>query len=114
MFSQNCQSNWNLLRPICLSLQHFEQDDPELYLTKIRYIEENDVNDMELTFSEEEYEGSTLSKVPDEEWNHQNHSAEYRKHRVPCPFHKQSIDLNPMTEFQLGLQNQDLWCLLPK
>ena len=44
-------------------LQYFEQDDPELYLTKIRYIEENDVNDMELVFAEEEYEGSSLVRV---------------------------------------------------
>ncbi len=43
--------------------QYFEQDDPELYLTKIRYIEENDVNDMELSFSEEEYEGGALARV---------------------------------------------------
>ena len=39
-------------------LQYFETDDPELYKTKIRYIEENDVSDMELTFSEEEYSES--------------------------------------------------------
>ena len=44
-------------------MQYFEQDDPELYLTKIRYIEENDVNDMELVFAEEEYEGSSLVRV---------------------------------------------------
>ena len=35
--------------------QYFETDDPELYTSKIKYIEENDINDMELTFSEEEY-----------------------------------------------------------
>ncbi|CAG7718986.1 unnamed protein product [Allacma fusca] len=35
--------------------RHFEQDDPEFYLGKVRYILENDVNPMELTFSEEEY-----------------------------------------------------------
>ena len=46
-----------------ISLQYFEQDDPELYLTKIRYIEENYVNDMELVFAEEEYEGSSLVRV---------------------------------------------------
>jgi hypothetical protein len=36
-------------------LQYFETDDPELYKTKIKYIEENDIEGMELTFSEEEY-----------------------------------------------------------
>lgn len=35
--------------------QYFETDDPELYKTKIKYIEENDIDGMELTFSEEEY-----------------------------------------------------------
>ena len=44
-------------------LQYFEQDDPELYVTKIKYIEENDVNDMELVFAEEEYVDGRLDKV---------------------------------------------------
>ncbi|XP_052269096.1 apoptosis-resistant E3 ubiquitin protein ligase 1-like isoform X1 [Dreissena polymorpha] len=35
--------------------KYFETDDPELYKTKIKYIEENDIEGMELTFSEEEY-----------------------------------------------------------
>lgn len=30
-------------------------DDPELYKTKIKYIIENDIEEMDLTFSEEEY-----------------------------------------------------------
>lgn len=38
--------------------QHFEQDDPELFVSKIKYILENDVTDMELTFSEEEYDSN--------------------------------------------------------
>jgi len=36
-------------------LQYFETDDPELYKTKVRYIEDHDIEGMELTFSEEEY-----------------------------------------------------------
>ncbi|WAR20444.1 AREL1-like protein [Mya arenaria] len=35
--------------------KYFETDDPELYKTKIKYIEENDIEGMELTFAEEEY-----------------------------------------------------------
>lgn len=35
--------------------KYFEQDDPDLYVSKIKYILENDVEDMELNFSEEEY-----------------------------------------------------------
>lgn len=35
----------------------FEQDDPQFYLSKVKYIEENDVSDLEITFSEEEYSG---------------------------------------------------------
>jgi hypothetical protein len=36
-------------------LQYFEQDDPELYISKVKYILDNPVEPMELTFSEEEY-----------------------------------------------------------
>lgn len=36
--------------------KYFEQDDPELYLSKIKYILENDVEDMDLYFVEEEYD----------------------------------------------------------
>ncbi|XP_053395047.1 apoptosis-resistant E3 ubiquitin protein ligase 1-like [Mercenaria mercenaria] len=39
--------------------RYFETDDPELYKTKIKYIEENDIEGMELTFSEEEYNVGT-------------------------------------------------------
>uniref|UniRef100_T1IIH2 HECT-type E3 ubiquitin transferase n=1 Tax=Strigamia maritima TaxID=126957 RepID=T1IIH2_STRMM len=35
--------------------KYFEQDDPDLYVSKIKYIIENDVEEMELTFTEEEY-----------------------------------------------------------
>ena len=38
-----------------ISVQYFETDDPELYTSKIKFIEENDIEDMELTFIEEEY-----------------------------------------------------------
>ncbi|XP_052123862.1 apoptosis-resistant E3 ubiquitin protein ligase 1 isoform X1 [Frankliniella occidentalis] len=36
--------------------KYFEQDDPELYLSKIKYILENDVEEMDLYFIEEEYD----------------------------------------------------------
>ena len=51
-----------LITPIVI-LQYFEQDDPDLYVTKIRFIEENDVEDMDLTFQEEEYRDGRLDKV---------------------------------------------------
>lgn len=38
--------------------QHFESDDPELYETKIKFIEENSVEDLELYMVEEEYDDS--------------------------------------------------------
>lgn len=37
-------------------LQYFEQDDPDLYLSKVKYILEHDVEEMELYFVEEEYD----------------------------------------------------------
>ncbi|XP_014274256.1 apoptosis-resistant E3 ubiquitin protein ligase 1 isoform X1 [Halyomorpha halys] len=36
--------------------KYFEQDDPDLYLTKVKYILEHDVEDMDLFFVEEEYD----------------------------------------------------------
>lgn len=44
--------------------QYFEQDDPDLYLTKVKYILEHDVEDMDLFFVEEEYDSTgQLNKV---------------------------------------------------
>lgn len=43
---------------LAVTFKHFENDDPELYKTKIRYIIENDVSDFDLYFSEEEYSAS--------------------------------------------------------
>ncbi|XP_020287983.1 apoptosis-resistant E3 ubiquitin protein ligase 1 [Pseudomyrmex gracilis] len=44
--------------------KYFEQDDPDLYLSKVKYILENDVEEMELYFTEEEYDkGGQLLKV---------------------------------------------------
>ncbi|XP_021944995.1 apoptosis-resistant E3 ubiquitin protein ligase 1 isoform X2 [Folsomia candida] len=53
-----------------VSYKYFEQDDPELYLRKVKFILENDVDGMELTFSEEEYDPmgkliKTVDLVPD-------------------------------------------------
>lgn len=38
-----------------VNYKYFETDDPELYTAKIKYIEENEIDDMEMTFVEEEY-----------------------------------------------------------
>lgn len=38
--------------------KYFESDDPELYLRKVKFILENDVEGLELTFTEEEYDPS--------------------------------------------------------
>lgn len=35
--------------------RYLEQDDPDLYLNKIKYIEDHDVDAMDLYFVEEEY-----------------------------------------------------------
>ena len=37
-------------------LQYFESDDPDLYTTKVQYIQENDVTDLGLVFAEEEFD----------------------------------------------------------
>lgn len=46
-----------------VNYRYFEQDDPELYTSKIKYIEKNDVDDMELSFIEEEFKDGKLEKV---------------------------------------------------
>ncbi|KAK3702762.1 hypothetical protein RRG08_042746 [Elysia crispata] len=49
-----------------VTYKHFETDDPEYFTTKISYIENNDVDDMELTFAEEVYSAQgQLVKVID-------------------------------------------------
>ena len=45
---------WSLLCP----LQYFESDDPDLYTTKVQYIQENDVTDLGLIFAEEEFDSN--------------------------------------------------------
>ena len=51
---------------IFVRFQYFESDDPVLYSTKIQHILENDVTDLELSFTEEEFDASqgslTVSK----------------------------------------------------
>ena len=42
-------------------LQYFETDDPELYTTKVKYVKESDVSDLELMFAEEVFSPSTGS-----------------------------------------------------
>ncbi|KAI8484372.1 Apoptosis-resistant E3 ubiquitin protein ligase 1 [Branchiostoma belcheri] len=39
-----------------VTYKHFAADDPEFYKTKVQYIETNDVEDMELNFTEEVYD----------------------------------------------------------
>ena len=48
------------MEELSIYFQYFETDDPELYKSKIRYIEENDINDMDLFFCEEEYTGQSI------------------------------------------------------
>lgn len=43
--------------------RHLEQDDPSLYVSKVKYILENSVQDMDLVFAEEEYEAGRLVRV---------------------------------------------------
>ena len=52
-------------------VQHLEVDEPELYRQKVQYILENDVTDLELTFSEEDYDPNrTPSTIVRTTWPH--------------------------------------------
>ena len=45
-------------------MQFFETDDPDLYVSKIEYLRDNDAEDLELVFAEEEYnDRGQVSKV---------------------------------------------------
>lgn len=45
-------------------LQYFETDDPDLFVSKITYVRDNDAEDLELVFAEEEYDDhGQVSKV---------------------------------------------------
>ncbi|CAI8030194.1 Apoptosis-resistant E3 ubiquitin protein ligase 1 [Geodia barretti] len=51
-----------------INYKYFESDDPDLYVSKIQYIRENGVSDLELVFAEEEFsEDGTVRVVPLEE-----------------------------------------------
>jgi hypothetical protein len=39
--------------------KYFEKDDPDLMMNKVKYLLQNDVTPMELTFTEDEYNSST-------------------------------------------------------
>ena len=46
------------IKSLLCPLQYFESDDPDLYTTKVQYIQENDVTDLGLTFAEEEFDSN--------------------------------------------------------
>ncbi|XP_077997335.1 apoptosis-resistant E3 ubiquitin protein ligase 1-like [Glandiceps talaboti] len=47
-----------------VNFKYFETDDPDTYVTKIKYIQENDVDDLDLVFAEEEYnENGSVDKI---------------------------------------------------
>ena len=52
-----------LLICCCYCLQYFESDDPDLYRTKIQYIRDNDVSDLELLFADEEFSDNGTAQV---------------------------------------------------
>ena len=48
------------------SPQYFESDDPDLYVSKIEYIRDSDVTDLDLVFAEEEFRpGVATPRVSD-------------------------------------------------
>ena len=54
----------NKTTPSCtFCVQYFEQDDAELYVSKIKFILENDVTELQLTFTQEVYRDGKLSQV---------------------------------------------------
>lgn len=53
-----------MLYSVFLSPQYFETDDPEFYKSKVCFILNNDMSEMELVFAEEKYNKSgQLDKV---------------------------------------------------
>lgn len=55
-FTRSFLAQWIGLR---VNYRYFEQDDPDLYVSKIKFILENDVSELDLYFVEEEYDKRT-------------------------------------------------------
>jgi len=62
-----------------VNYRYLEQDDPDLYLNKVKFIEDNDVDNMDLYFVEEEYcPNGQLLKTVDLVANGSNVSNKFR------------------------------------
>ncbi|GFR60823.1 ubiquitin protein ligase protein [Elysia marginata] len=94
-----------------VTYKHFETDDPEYFTTKITFIENNDVDDMELTFAEEVYspQGQLLkvidlipngSKIPVTNSNKMRYLDALAQHRLVQPV-KEEVD-----SFMRGLSGE--------
>ena len=71
---------------VCLSVsvtQYFESDDPDLYMSKIQYIRENGVSDLELVFAEEEFSEDGTVRVRERGGEEGHAQITYRlRHRM--------------------------------
>eukprot|EP00118_Oscarella_pearsei_P000174 m.4369 g.4369 ORF g.4369 m.4369 type:complete len:1002 (+) comp10615_c0_seq2:6-3011(+) len=47
-----------------VTYMHFESDDPEFFVTKVKYVKENDVEDLDLVFAEDVYTDGKLETFP--------------------------------------------------
>lgn len=60
MYTINCEvcllHMYTFVISVAVVVQYFESDDPDLWVSKVKYIMENDVTDLELVFAEEEFD----------------------------------------------------------
>lgn len=60
MYTINCEvcllHMYTFVISVAVVVQYFESDDPDLWVSKVKYIMENDVTDLDLVFAEEEFD----------------------------------------------------------
>ncbi|XP_075250288.1 apoptosis-resistant E3 ubiquitin protein ligase 1-like isoform X2 [Convolutriloba macropyga] len=76
-----------------VNISHLEVDDPDLYKHKVKYILENDVTDLEMTFTEEENDPITSNTTV--------HKLIPHGHTVPVTNENKKFYLDQLVQFKL-------------
>ncbi|CAI8030195.1 Apoptosis-resistant E3 ubiquitin protein ligase 1 [Geodia barretti] len=67
-----------------INYKYFESDDPDLYVSKIQYIRENGVSDLELVFAEEEFSEDGTVRVRERGGEEGHAQITYRVRGTEC------------------------------
>ena len=78
--------------------QYFESDDPELYTSKVQYIRENDVSDLELVFAEEEFSDDGTAEVSGGHSHTHTHTHTHTHIHTHTYTHTHNLEVVPLVE----------------